>query len=220
MSFSEDAWARTSAAYETIRTMPFNRELAAGTLTRAQFEHYMVQDAHYLIGFARALAIAAAKAPDPDAIVTFCEAAREAVVVERALHSSFFAEWNITPEAFAARPVTPATHHYTAFLIATAYGRSYEVVLAALLPCFWIYAAVGRDILSQAAPDNPYQAWINTYGGEAFGEAVRSMIAATDAAAATASPAAVEAMHDAYRAATRLEYLFWDGAYRLEAWPL
>ena len=43
--------------------MPFNAELAAGTLSEARFKHYITQDAHYLIGFGRALTLAAAKAP-------------------------------------------------------------------------------------------------------------------------------------------------------------
>ena len=69
--------------------MPFNTELAAGVLDRARFKHYITQDAHYLIGFGRALALAAAKAPQPDRIVQFAKAAEVAIVVERALHGSF-----------------------------------------------------------------------------------------------------------------------------------
>jgi len=35
--------------------MPFNAQLASGTLSEARFKHYITQDAHYLIGFGRAL---------------------------------------------------------------------------------------------------------------------------------------------------------------------
>ena len=80
--------------------MPFNTELAAGVLDRARFKHYITQDAHYLIGFGRALALAAAKAPQPDRIVQFAKAAEVAIVVERALHGSFFAQFGITPQVF------------------------------------------------------------------------------------------------------------------------
>ena len=79
--------------------------------------------------------------------------------------------------------------------------------------------AVG-DIHGRAVPDNPYRAWIDTYAGEEFAAAVTAMIEATDEAAAIASPTAVEAMHRAFTHATRLEYLFWDGAYRGSNWPL
>ena len=219
-AFSREAWARNAATYEIIRTMPFNAELAAGTLSEARFKHYIVQDAHYLIGFGRALALAAAKAPDPDRIVQFAKAAEEAIVVERALHGSFFQQFAITPAVFRQTPLSPASHHYVSYLLATAYGEPYEVLLGALLPCFWIYAEVGRDIHSHAQLPNPYQAWIDTYAGEEFHAAVQGVIAATDEAARDASLPLRERMHAAFRGATQLEWMFWDSAYRLETWAV
>jgi thiaminase/transcriptional activator TenA len=220
MTFTADAWARNAEAYETIRTMPFNEELAAGTLSRPRFEHYIVQDGHYLIGFGRALAIAAAKAPHPDRIVQFCDAAKEAIVVERALHGGFMEQFGITAETFDATPRSPGAHHYVSFLLATAYAEPYEVNLAALLPCFWIYAEVGKDIYARAAPNNPYQTWIDTYAGEEFHDAVRRMLEAVDEAADGASPKILADMHHAYTTSTRMEWIFWDSAYRMERWPV
>jgi thiaminase/transcriptional activator TenA len=219
-SFSRAAWERTAPLYETIRAMPFNAELAAGTLSEARFKHYIVQDAHYLVGFGRALALAAAKAPDPDRIVQFAHGAEVAIVVERALHGSFFRQYAISPDIFAEMPLTPACHHYVSYLLATAHAEPYEVVLGALLPCFWIYAEVGRDIHARAAPGNPYRAWIDTYAGEEFHAAVRAVIEATDEAAASASPSVIARMHAAFTRATQLEWIFWESAYRLEGWPV
>ncbi len=218
--FSRAAWDRNARTYDVIRTMPFNAELAAGTLSEARFKHYITQDAHYLIGFGRALTLAAAKAPNPDRIVQFAKSAEEAIVVERALHGSFFEQYGITPAAFAQTPLSPACHHYVSFLLATAYAEPYEVLLGALLPCFWIYAEVGRDIHARAAPANPYQAWIDTYAGEEFHAAVRVVIAATDEAAEGASPQLRERMHAAFTRATQLEWVFWDSAFRVETWPV
>jgi thiaminase (transcriptional activator TenA) len=219
-AFSQQAWDRNVATYELIRTMPFNTELAAGTLSETRFKHYITQDAHYLIGFGRALTLAAAKAPHPDRIVQFAKSAEGAIVVERALHGSFFRQYGITPDAFAQTPLSPACHHYVSYLVATAYGEPYEVLLGALLPCFWIYAEVGRDIHARAAPANPYQAWIDTYAGEEFHAAVLAMIAATDEAGDGISPSLRERMHAAYTRATQLEWIFWDSAFRLESWPV
>jgi len=218
--FSREAWERNAAVYERIRSMLFNAELAAGTLSEARFKHYITQDAHYLVGFGRALTLAAAKAPNPDRVVQFAKSAEGAIVVERALHGSFFQQYAITPDAFAQTPLSPACHHYVSFLLATAYGEPYDVLLGALLPCFWIYAEVGRDIHARAKPGNPYQAWIDTYAGEEFHAAVRAVIAATDEAAALASADVRARMHAAFTRATQLEWMFWDSAYRLEQWPV
>lgn len=220
MSFSDDAWAQNAARYEAIRTMPFNAGLADGTLTADRFRHYIVQDAHYLIGFGRALAIAAARVPHPDRIVQFARAAEAAIVVERSLHAGFMRDFGVKADDFEATPVSPACQHYVSFLVATAYGEDHAVGLAALLPCFWIYAEVGRDIYARAASPNPYQAWIDTYAGDDFHAAVAAMREAVDEAAAAAAPVSLGRMHAAYTAATRLEYVFWDSAWRLQAWPL
>jgi len=63
--FSERAWQATAGLRQKILDLPFNRELASGTLSQARFQFYMIQDALYLEQYSRALAVAAAKAPDP-----------------------------------------------------------------------------------------------------------------------------------------------------------
>lgn len=200
--------------------MPFNTELAAGTLREDRFRHYMIQDAHYLEGFARALALASAKAEDADQIVQFAGAAQTAIIVERALHADYFAKFGITPADFASARPTPVCDHYVSYLLRTAALDSFPVVLAALLPCFWIYLEAGKSIHARAAEPNPYQAWIDTYAGDEFEKAVRAVIATTDEVASRASDDAIAAMHDAFTRATQLEWMFWDSAYRLADWPV
>src|SRR5258708_35811910 len=134
--FSRDAWDQNAQTYEIIRTMPFNAELASGTLSEARFKHYITQDAHYLIGFGRALTLAAAKAPNPDRIVQFAKSAEGAIVVERSLHGSFFQQYGIKAEVVANTPLSPTYHHYVTFLITTAHAEPYEVLPRALLPSF------------------------------------------------------------------------------------
>ena len=219
-SFSADAWARNTSLYDRIVTLPFNVELAEGRLGLDAFRHYIVQDAKYLIAFAQALAIASARADDPDQIVLFAAAAQEAVVVERALHADYFRRFGIDEVAVAATPMSPACHHYTSFLLATGFREPPAVHVAALLPCFWVYREVGHHIHRLAASDNPYRAWIDTYAGDEFAAAVDAIIAATDAVAGLASPGQREAMHAAFARAMQLEWMFWDSAYRLERWPV
>jgi thiaminase/transcriptional activator TenA len=219
VSFSKDAWQRIAPLYDAILDLPFNRELAAGTLARERFTFYLLQDAHYLTYFARALAVTAARAPDKDALIQFAGSAREAVEVERALHEGFFKEYGISPAQAAGTEPAPTCAHYTHYLLALAHNAPYEVSVAALLPCFWIYWEVGKHLLGAASPDNPYQAWIDTYADEAFAAGVRKVIAIGDQVALAATPGARDQMHQAFRRAAQLEWMFWDSAYRLERWP-
>ncbi len=220
MSFSQDAWTRTAPIYDAILEHPFNRELAAGTLSTERFRFYMLQDGVYLIAFSRALSVAAARAEATDDMVKFAESAREAVVVERALHESYFRQFGIAPEEAARTEPSPTCLGYNSFLLATAYHAPYEVLVAALLPCFWIYWEVGKHIMAVAAPDNPFQTWIDTYADDAFGAAVQGVIAVADRVAAGASETTLAGMHAAFARAAQLEWMFWDSAYRLERWPV
>lgn len=217
-SFCDQAWERNLPLFQATLDLPFNRELAAGTLPRDVFRHYMIQDAHYLVAFGRALAAAAAKADDADGVVQFAAAAQEAVVAERELHHSFMREYAITPEEFASTPLSPTCHHYCHFLQSVAWSRSYPVALAALLPCFWIYAEVGVDLQKRTAAGNPYQSWIDTYGGEDFHSHVRAVRNTIDAVATQADARTLAEMHAAYTDAARLEWMFWDSAYRMQTW--
>ncbi|MEI2512596.1 thiaminase II [Acinetobacter soli] len=218
MSFTQLLWQKNTALYEQILNLPFNQELAAGTLAPEAFCHYVIQDAHYLLAYGRALAVAAAKAYDADDVMQFSEAAKIAIVVERSLHNDFMTAFNVSKETFESTPLTLACHHYTSFLTATAWSESYPVVLAALLPCFWIYAEVGRAIVSQSVPNNPYQAWIDTYAGEEFHTAVRNVIATVDKVAARCDADTLEKMHATYTMGAKLEWLFWDSAYHQRQW--
>jgi thiaminase/transcriptional activator TenA len=220
MSFAREAWQRIAPLYQAILDLPFNRELAAGSLSRERFTFYLLQDAHYLTYFARALAVTAARAPDNDALIQFAGSAREAVVVERALHEGFFKDYGISPAAAAATEPSPTCAHYTHYLLALAYNAPYEVAVAALLPCFWIYWEVGKHLLDTARPDNPYQAWIETYADEGFAEGVKKVIVIADRMAESASPTVRDQMLKAFVRAAQLEWMFWDSAYRLERWPV
>ena len=55
MSFCQTLWQANLPLYQRTLDLPFNRELAAGTLSRERFRHYMIQDAHYLVAFGRSL---------------------------------------------------------------------------------------------------------------------------------------------------------------------
>jgi thiaminase/transcriptional activator TenA len=42
--FSEESWQRTASLREAIHRLPFNVELAAGSLSRERFQTYITHD--------------------------------------------------------------------------------------------------------------------------------------------------------------------------------
>lgn len=214
MSWSERAWQRTAHIYDEIITMPFIKELIAGTLPIEKFRFYITQDALYLEQFGRALSLIAGRAYTVEQVLQYTRFAEGAIVVENALHAAYFKQYEITEKT----TVSPSCHHYTSYLIGTCAVAPVEVAMAAVLPCFWIYKRVGDYIYAQqTAADHPYSNWIDTYAGEAFGDLVKKAIAFCDA---VATPAQEEAMHAAYEKACKLEFMFWDSAYKLEKWAV
>jgi thiaminase/transcriptional activator TenA len=220
MSFCEGVWQQALPMRTAILDLPFNRELAAGTLPRETFQFYMLQDSLYLDGYSRALSLLSARSPETDMMLEFAQAAQVALVVERSLHESVFREYGLGQSVVDAAEPSPTCLGYVNFLIATAHQASVEEAVAAVLPCFWVYQEVGNVIHERAAAGNPYRAWIDAYASEEFAAAVRRVIAITDRLALHASPKAVAGMTRAFMRSVQYEWMFWDSAYARETWPV
>lgn len=214
--FTQQLWQSTKHLYDAILAHPFNTELAAGTLNSDRFKYYVQQDELYINVYARALAQVAAKAPDSEICSDLLSYAKDGIAIEQALHDYFFKRFHITP----TEDRQPSCFSYTHFLLSITSLEPFETGIAALLPCFWIYQEVGHHIEQTSVEGNPYQLWIETYSDDAYDKVVDRMISITESVASAASSATRSRMSEAFFDSTRLEWMFWDAAYRLEKWPL
>lgn len=215
MNWSEQAWNSIGECYQSILDMPFIKELSDGSLPQEKFRFYMAQDSLYLEHFGRTLSLIAAKITDLQDVLAFMRFAENAIVVENALHESYFIDFGVSDKGV----LQPACHHYIHFLRSTAALDSVEVAVAAVLPCFWIYREVGNHIYqTQNTVDNPYEKWIATYAGEEFSQAVDHAIAICNTVAENTTEATRERMTEAFIMASRMEYHFWEAAYELKMW--
>jgi thiaminase (transcriptional activator TenA) len=213
-------WSDVEDIYAAILAHPFLAGLADGTLPRASFRHYIVQDAHYLRGYAKALAVCAAKAPDEDGTVLFAEHAAGAIAAERDLHAALMSEMGSSPEEAALEAVAPTTQAYVSYLLAAAYGGSFAEAVGAVLPCYWIYARVGDELLARSSPDPLYARWIAMYGSAEFQAVVDSVLDLTDRIGAGLSDGERTLLRRHFRTTSRYEWMFWDAGYRAETWPV
>jgi thiaminase/transcriptional activator TenA len=220
MEFTAELWKSIEMIYAAILRHPFLTGLADGSLSHESFRFYAVQDALYLREFARALLIAAARAPQDDWIVMFNEHAAGALKVERALHESFFREFGLGPQQVAATPLAPTTLAYTSYLLSVAYAAPFHESIAALLPCYWIYWEVGKELERVGSPDPLYARWIGTYASAEFGSLVRAVLDATEVVAANIQSHERDAMRRHFLITSRYEWMFWEMGYRRETWPL
>jgi thiaminase (transcriptional activator TenA) len=220
MGFTKELWTSMEPIYTAILHHPFVRGLTDGSLPLESFRFYAIQDALYLREFARALSVAAARAPKDDWIIMFNEHAANALAVERALHESFFREFGLTPETVTATPLAPVNQAYTSYLLAVAYGAPFHENVAALLPCYWIYSEVGKALERTGSPQPLYARWIATYASDDFAHVVRAVLDAVDTVAAPLGVRDRETMRRHAVTTTRYEWMFWDMGYRRETWPV
>lgn len=133
-AFTAELWSGIEDTYQAILDHPFVAGLTDGSLERESFSFYIVQDAHYLREYARALSVAAARAPQEADIAMFAQHAAGAIAVERSLHEAFFRDFGLSEDDVARTPVAPTCLAYTSYLLATAYGGSFPELLGAVLP--------------------------------------------------------------------------------------
>jgi thiaminase (transcriptional activator TenA) len=212
-------WSAVASTYSAILEHPFVTELADGSLDRASFQFYILQDGHYLHGFARALSLLAARAPTEAVTGLLAGHTAAVVTVERSLHAGLLRELTTAYGDASASAVAPTTLAYVSYLLATCATESFADGVAAVLPCYWIYREVGRKLLTHSSPDPLYARWIETYGGEEFDRAVEEMLQLADSIGAQLTARDRQSAIDHFVITARYEWMFWDAAYRRVGWP-
>ena len=216
MSWTQTLFADVQPLLQRIAKQPFNKALCDGTLSRDKFVYYMQQDSLYLIDYARALALVGARFTTEREIALLLAFSQGALLAERDLHAHYFRLFDVKQ----ASEKGPACLMYTSYLVERAATADVGEAFAALLPCFWVYNEVGKQIVKHSLPQNPYAKWIETYSGEAFSEAVDQAVALADRLAAKAAPVLLERMTKAFLTSCRMEYCFWDDAWHCRSWPV
>jgi hydroxymethylpyrimidine/phosphomethylpyrimidine kinase len=207
--FASELWKEATPELEAIYGLSFIDGLQSGSLPEPAFNYYLAQDAIYLNGYSRVLARAGALAPTEEEQLFWAKASQQCLDVESELHRN----WLSTRDASTV--TGPVTKSYVDHLLAASASGSYAVLLAAVLPCYWLYAEVGQRLhaayLDAGAPsDHPYADWLKTYADEDFAAATRNAINFTDAAAVAASAGERAAMVEAFTHSCRYETAFFD----------
>jgi len=200
-------WADTAELRARIGACAFVRGLGSGELEQSAFLRYLAQDALYLRTYARVLAAAAALAPSVDEQSFWASSAHRTLAAERALHES----WQPNPDGVTAAPATTA---YLNHLLAPVARGDYATVIAGALPCFWLYADLGRRLRPRAEPSHPYESWLRTYADPAFTAAAEQAVAIVDRHAAPAPPDTRARMWEAFRRSVEHELAFFEAPLR------
>jgi len=219
--FSARLRRRGERIWRAIDGHPFLQQLHAGTLPMNRFTYFILQDYVYLLDFAQVLCHAGSKSPNLETLELFARHALGAVEVERSFHENFGRSLGLSRKQLDRVAKGPITQAYIGHLQSVARTGTLGEIVAAVLPCYWIYGEVGRR-LYRNRPSKPkiYRQWIETYASEAFWKPVREQIRLTDKLGAAASSSEKKLMTAHFILSSRYEFMFWEQAYRSEKWPV
>lgn len=202
MSRAQALWRDNGDLAQACLEHPFPQGIARGDLPRDRFLFYVEQDAFFLDSFARAFALAFAKAPDA-ATMSELRGLLDGVFEELTLHQGYAERWGARLDA----EPSPVTLAYTDFLLRVAWSEPVGHVVAAMTPCMRLYAYLGQELSSEVADDSDYREWVETYRDpdfDAFAGRMESLLDAHDDGG--------DSIARHYRRAMQREYAFFDQA--------
>ncbi|MDQ7046158.1 MAG: thiaminase II [Sulfurovum sp.] len=207
---------KTEHIFNAISKHGFVIDLMHGTLDKDIFGFYVNQDSLYLSEYKKSLVTVGTKCHRAEETQFFYESATGIIEVEDALHKQFLEDKYRSPTP------SPTCELYNSYVARIVNNESVEVGIAAVLPCFTIYKEVGDFIIKnqENKDSNIYQSWIETYVSDEFAAAVQQAIDIANTYALTASPQNLLKMEEAFIKTSQLEWMFWDSAYKQEAWKI
>jgi thiaminase/transcriptional activator TenA len=175
--------------------------LIHGTLPPQNFAHYLAQDLLYLKQDNEALMIVAEKTSLKHQNLFFKKLADDGIKMEVIMRNDYLAYFAVKE----ATKQSPVFKKYGEFILFHATHSTFNVAIAALLPCFWIYSEYGKTIRLNTIPDNPYQKFIAMYSGPEFTGYNKKFIEIVDEEAQMTSEEERENMQKVFITATQYE---------------
>jgi thiaminase II len=144
--FARQLRERTASVWDAVHAHPFVTGIGDGTLPTEVFTFYLAQDHAYLDGFARVLAVAAAKAESLDDMRRLGGLLALTLEEEMEMHRRTCAAFGITSDELERTEPGLVTSAYTSYLLRTCYEGSMSDILAVLLPCAAGYVEIAQRL--------------------------------------------------------------------------
>ncbi|WNB93874.1 thiaminase II [Bacillus sp. NEB1478] len=217
-TFTESLRQKAEHIWEANLHHPFVKGIGSGELSLDCFKFYILQDSYYLSHFAKVQALAGSRAEDLYTTSRMAAHALGTSEAELALHEKFIKQLQITDEELTNFQPAPTAYNYTSHLYRVGESGTLGEIIAAILPCYWIYHEIGEKYKGSTPNEPIFQEWISTYGDEWFAELVHEQINRLDHLAEKASESERNKMETHFLLSCQYEYLFWEMAYKMEQW--
>jgi thiaminase/transcriptional activator TenA len=209
--FSQRLFEGGRRGLEAQLAHPVVRGIADGSLDEERFRRWLAQDYLFLLDYVRLFALAAARAPDTEALGRMVDLAHATFHDELSLHRSYAAEFGLSEADLDGAAKSRTCAAYTDFLLRTAATGDFADLLAALLPCMWGYSELGRAIAAGGQPPEPrYRRWVETYADPGFAELAAWCARLLDRAAEGLPARRLRQLEALFSTSLEHELAFWD----------
>jgi len=193
----------------------FVEGLGDGSLLRAAFLHYLIQDYVFLVHFSRAWSLAVVKSQTLEEMKVCAGTVDALVNHEMSLHVKTCAAEGIDEKTLFEAHEAVENLAYTRYVMDAGLQGDFLDLMAALAPCVMGYGEIGLRLTGHKARDTPYAEWIATYAAPEYqavctnvGIMIDNAVARRIGELSQAPRAAV--LQDRFNMATKLEVGFWQ----------
>ena len=195
--------------------------LGDGSLHRAAFIAYLIQDYIYLLHYSRAWALAVVKSDNARQMRLASATVNALINEEIKLHVSICEREGISEQSLMEAQEASENVAYTRYVMDAGLSGDLLDLLAALAPCVFGYAEIGAKLQGCTNTTRLYREWIDAYAAEeytgacrAVAELIEQVVLAKLGTDPRASPR-WPALCQRFNTATRLEVDFWSMGIRL-----
>lgn len=209
-------WREGAAApWRDYTRHAFVEGLRDGTLPRAAFLHYLIQDYVFLVHFSRAWSLAVVKSETMEEMKICAGTVNALVNHEMSLHVQICAGEGINEAQLFEAAESTANLAYTRYVLDAGLQGDFLDLIASLAPCVMGYGEIGLRLARTKTANTPYADWIAAYADPEYQAVCADVGAMIDAAVARrigdlqTSPRA-QGLLNRFTKATELEVGFWQ----------
>ena len=191
---------------------PFVLGIQNGTLDKAKFRYYIIQDYLYLEDYAKTFAVGVAKAKSLKNANLFAKYI-SVMNGELDVHNGYLARLGVTQDEIDSTPRSLDNLSYTSYMLRVAYEEGEAEILAAILSCAYSYEVIAKKILENnpaSINDDFYGDWIKGYSFDGYAEENTVLLNEINRLTENYTENQIRHLIDIFVACSRYELAFWE----------